>query len=315
MSASALLLWLSARRQGTWAQFKAAVEELHAPDEGEANEAVAAVEEEPDIVPLYQQLRWNLERLAHTEFEAEEGEIRWRIVPPTLAMSRTDEEGWWEGLLCGARSPKLLDRVERAAHGLVELRTEESPGAPRAYRVYGEQVAVRSFATDVGLGVQVDAPLAVLSGLPPIDDRVMRRAQEVPMGSEWRVQRFSIESLRWQDSTREAALEAREDLFRFRLPYRLSCFYCTRRRSFAIPTQIGKYLLLRKSRRRMLQYDESVRTLTVPAICRPPALIERALVLHSGCLPRFASEASTLTYTRIPPAAASLVARLLCQEV
>ena len=29
MSADALLLWMSARRQGSWQQFRAAVEELH----------------------------------------------------------------------------------------------------------------------------------------------------------------------------------------------------------------------------------------------------------------------------------------------
>jgi hypothetical protein len=32
VNANRLLLWMSARRQGSWSQFRAAVEELHIPD-------------------------------------------------------------------------------------------------------------------------------------------------------------------------------------------------------------------------------------------------------------------------------------------
>src|SRR5207248_1972589 len=80
-------------------------------------------------------------------------------------------------------------------------------------------------------------------------------------------------------STRQEACEAREDLFRFRLPYRWIYFLCARGKAFKVPGPVGKYLLLRRRRKQVLCYDEPSRTLTFPAPCRPPLLIERALVL------------------------------------
>ena len=98
MKANELLLWLSARREGSWQQFRAAVEELHS-DDGETGT------EDNDEFPLHQQLRLDLERLAHVEFFARDCEKGWRIAPPTLAAHPVLDGV--RGVLCGARSPAL----------------------------------------------------------------------------------------------------------------------------------------------------------------------------------------------------------------
>ena len=106
MRPNELLLWLSARREGSWQQFRQAVEQLHSSD-GEANS------ESNDEFPLHQQLRLDLERLAHVEFFAADCEDGWRIAPPTLATHSVS--GGVRGVLCGARSPALRERMTHGA--------------------------------------------------------------------------------------------------------------------------------------------------------------------------------------------------------
>src|SRR5437868_5036674 len=111
VKANELLLWLSARKEGSWNQFRGAVESLHLPDDAPADddaEAEIDSEEEQDQsgLPIYQELRLNLQRLAHAEFFARECKDGWRVTPPTLACCG-DEALGWVGILCGARSRGL----------------------------------------------------------------------------------------------------------------------------------------------------------------------------------------------------------------
>ena len=87
MSANALLLWMSARREGSWQQFRTAVEELHL---GESNDLEGEGDDAPDqfALPLYQTLRFNLQRLGHAEFFAGAGNSDWRVTPPSLAVTQ-----------------------------------------------------------------------------------------------------------------------------------------------------------------------------------------------------------------------------------
>ena len=77
-AADNLLFWMSARQKGSWQQFRAAVEELHVSGDG-------GLEGEEDggsdefALPLYQVLRFNLQRLGHAEFFAGAGGADWRM--------------------------------------------------------------------------------------------------------------------------------------------------------------------------------------------------------------------------------------------
>jgi hypothetical protein len=313
VKADDLLLWLSARKQGTWEQFKGAAEALHAPDDESAQEDAVSAEEERgrDALPLYQRLRLNLERLGHAEFFARDCEDGWRVAPPVLAMQ--EHAGNCTGILCGARSRRLLARFDAAAAGKAVLQTEVQEGAPLVHRVAAGRSALVSLAAETGTHLQVDAPMAILCSLPAVSDRLLRRPQELPLGPDWRVDRFSGETLGWSESGREEALRACEGVFRFRCRYEWRHFLCVRGKAYELPGQIAKYVLLRH-RRKVLAYDREALTLTLPAVCRPPPLFDRALVLCTGRLPSFNGQAKTLTYTGIPPIMAQVAARLLCQE-
>jgi hypothetical protein len=313
MKVNELILWLSARVQGSWEQFKSAVESLHLPDE----EPAAAELPEEDVrqggLPLHQELRLMLERLGHAEFFAAGCEGGWRIAPPIWAVSCV--QGPLTAVLCGARTLPLLERVRTAQLASVQLVIEENPAWPTVYRLSADHAGDLATAASItGIAAQFDAPRTILCAIPP-EFHDGEEIAELPLGPDWIVQRFDVESLRWKASSREEGCLARDGLFRFRLPYQRRHFLRRRRRSFEMEGAAAKYVLLRRHRRNVFQYSAAAKECVVPATCRPPTLVERALILCSGLLPRFDAANSTLTYGCISADLARLAARLLDQEI
>ena len=319
MKANELLLWLSARKEGTWNQFRGAVESLHLPDDAPVQAESGEDQDDENgqerfVLPLYQQLRLNLQRLAHVEFRASGCEEGWRVAPPIIAI-REDENIGWNGILCGARSPALSARLEQAMGGCLTARNEEVNGAPTLCRFEGERDELFRFADEAGLCVQLDAPLALLSVLPPISHRTLPGPGNLPVGRDWQIQQFSPDTLAWSEASREEATNAHETLFRFRFRQEPLHFLCLRGTTHEIRQgQVAKYHLLLRRRKRILHYDVVARQLSMPATCRPPLLLERALVLFTGKLPSLDRQTMRLTYAGIPPLAARIAARLLGQE-
>ena len=314
MSANALLLWMSARRQGSWQQFRAAVEDLHVRD-GDGGEGED--EDAPDqfALPLYQTLRFNLQRLGHAEFFAGAGDADWRVTPPSLAVAQ--HARGWHGILVGARSPKLLQCVHDAV-GRAKLETRALPAYPDQILVIADdQGAVAAVTERAGLLLQSDAPAALLTSLPPIDDACVRYPAQLPFGADWRIDRFSSEELTWRTATLDEAGSVSGGLFRFSLRHERHVLYCSRGVASRIPGQVGKYLVLRRRRRQVLRYDAQKRSLAVPASCRPPFLVERALLLCSGSPPSYEGDSrrGTLHYAEIPESIAVIAAALLRQEL
>lgn len=316
MSASNLLLWMSARRKGSWQQFRTAIEELHMAD-SDGDQQGGAEEDTADqyALPLYQALRLNLQRLGHAEFFAGAGGSDWRVTPPTLAVS--EHARGWLGVVAGARSPKLLQRLHIAVAS-EELETLAFPGCPDQIRIIaGGPRALAAIAERAGLLLQQDAPAAILASLPPIDDPAVHRPAELPFGVEWRVERFSPLNLGWKAAAREEAASTSGALFRFSLRHQRYVLLCSKGLAFHVPGQIGKYLVLRRRRRHVVRYDATNCRFSVPASCRPPFLVERALILCSGSPPSYepgTSAAGVLHYSEIPSAIARLAAALLRQE-
>jgi hypothetical protein len=312
MSANALLFWMSARRQGSWQQFRTAVEELHV---DESNDLEGEAEDAPDqfALKLYWTLRLNLQRLGHAEFSAGAGDAGWRVTPPSLAVTR--HARGWLGIVVGARSRTLLQRLH-AVVGTANLETLAFPAYPDQILVAAnDRGTVAALAERAGLLLQIDAPAALLTSLPPIDDPCVRYPTDLPFGADWRIDRFSSENLAWKSATIDDAASTSGGLFRFSLRHRRHVLFCVRGAAFRIPGQVGKYLVLRIGRRRrqVLRYDGQKSMFAVPASCRPPFLIERALVLCSGSPPSY--EGGILQYTEIPESIAVIAAALLRQEL
>jgi hypothetical protein len=318
MSANSLLLWMSARVRGSWAQFRAAVEELHVGGDvdvdGEGDDA-------PDqfSLPLYQTLRFNLQRVGHAEFFAGAGEgAEWRVTPPALALSQ--HQRGWLGIVAGARSPRLLDRLRSAASSCgAELSMVAFPSYPDQIVMRAEEPGtLAATAKYAGLFVQDEAPAALLSSLPPVDDPMVRYNTELPFGVDWRIERFVTDTLAWRAATLDDARTASAGLFRFSLRHQRLVLFCNHGLSARIPAQVGKYLALRHRRAHVLRYDVTSRTLSVPASCRPPFLIERALIMSSGSPPSYEGGdtlPSTLRYVQVSERIALEAAGLLRQEL
>lgn len=309
MSLDNLLLWLSAKGEGSWSQFRGGVEELHVEEDGGSASGEESARE-ISTLPPYQRVRLGLQRLAHVEFSSKEGVQRWRVVPPTVALLPVTG---CEGLLCGARSPDLLEGLDHLTD--IKVVRSDAPGMPQRILLRGpSREAVASAAKRLDFHVQMDAPGAILTAAPGVKDSGLWRRTEIPVTPGWIVHRFSASRLSWVEASNADARATRSGLFRFVMKHQRFCYLRWRGRSYSVPVQVGKYAVIRQ-RHGILTYDAEAEVLSVPAICRPPLLIERALVLCSGFLPRFNPASGRVEYASVPPSVTMLAAQLLRQTV
>lgn len=314
MSVNNLLIWISARNRGSWSQFRSAVEQFHVEHDKYGDNGENIDDTTKSELPVYQRVRFGLQRLAHVEFSSPSEEADWRVVPPSLAIHIQDRK--WLGVLCGARSPELLENLNNF-NGNLSIVSEEIPGMPdRILMTCADLNTLVDLASDEGIAFQVDAPASVLTAIPSVDDLRCRFPAEPPEGPGWVIEKFSTSKLGWKAAESGDLSRVSTGLFRFRMKYQQ--FYLLRWRggTFKVQVQVGKYAVLRHRRvRGLLQYNFKQKLLSVPLSCRPPLLIERALVLCTGLLPKLEKDSGRLVYTEIPIRVARIAAELLRQEI
>jgi len=308
-----LLLWLSAKRQGSWSQFRAAVEEF-CTDESDAfsddSDEVERSGASSSDLPVYQRVRLALQQLSHVEFYTAGAENGWRVVPPSVAFPADMGE---TGLLCGARSPAILEGLSRVNH--IEVASSEFEGMPQRILLRGHSPnAIVASARALGFQIQKDAPIALLSVTPRVRDPRTWRRSLMPETPGWSVHRFSISRRQWVEVPSSDARNAHMGLFRFTLRHQRFYYLRWRNCSYNIPVQIGKYAIMRRQRG-VLHYDPKHRMFSTFAVFRPPLLIERALVLCSGKLGRFDPSTGWIEYAEVPPNVAYLASQLLQQGI
>ncbi len=307
MSLDHLLLWLSAKGDGSWSQFRAAVEELHVQVQPSSDDDSEAERPGSDL-PVYHEVRLTLQRLAHVEFRPGDAGHAWRVVPPSLAFMPGRGPC---GLLCGARSVALLERLGETA----DLDVLDVEGMPQRVVVRGESEAdLAARARALGLHIQESAPVTILCAAPGVRETASWATAEVPATPGWTVHRFSPLQLRWAAIQQDEVGHGAAGLFRFVLKHQRFYYLRWRGGTYQIPVQVGKYAVMGR-RQGALSYDADTKILSVPAVCRPPLLIERALVLCSGSLPQFDPTSSRVEYTDVPRDVMRLAAQLLYQEV
>jgi hypothetical protein len=188
-------------------------------------------------------------------------------------------------------------------------------GVPEVFRVAaGDRQALENVARQAGLCFQPDAPLAILSQLPPCNPPSPGQGHsEFPLGADWRIRGFDARTLQWYKTDRDQAQESRTGFFEFQLYQQWRYFLRWSGGTFELPRGVGLYVLLHRHRKHVLHYDLTTRTLSLPRICRPPRLLERALVLCSGLPPDPADK--RLTYSDVAPEVARFAAQLLRQPL
>jgi hypothetical protein len=309
-----LLLWLSARGQGSWSTFRAGVEEfcndqtdtlpIESDDEGDRSADAGS------DLPIYQRARFALQRLGHVEFYTLGAENGWRVVPPTVAFPADEGE---MGLLCGARSPALIDSLHQ--FGDIDVLLSELEDMPQRIQLKGaSQPVVVARASTLGIQVQKAAPITLLSVLPRVRDKETWHPSPMPETPGWLVHRFSVSRRKWVEASSRDAANAHEGLFRFVLKHQRFYYLRWRGCCYRVPVQVGKYAVIGR-RLRVLEYNPEKRTLSTALVFRPPLLIERALVLCSGKLSQIDPMTGRIEYTDISPNIARLASQLLHQEI
>jgi hypothetical protein len=217
------------------------------------------------------------------------------------------------GVLCGARSHSLLDQLKKAQD--LEVLFSEIEGMPQHILVRGNsQESIAARARTLGFHIQNGSSIALLSVIPNVRNIANWRTASLPETPGWSVQRFSNSRLRWVPSSQEEARRTDTGFYRFDMKFQR--FYYLRRHgcSYEVPVELGKYAVIGRHDG-LLAYDKSRRSLSVPRMCQPPLLVERALILCSGFLPKFDPSSRRLEYSEIPLEVARLTAQLLSQEV
>jgi len=304
MGPDELLLWLSARREGSWGQFRSAAEEILSGADGTPANGRAV---------SYQDMRFALEQLGHVEFEGRDAEGGWRVAPPVLAVSQQTEN--FIGIMCGARSSLLMARLRSAGgEGCEILQSEFHPSVVRISA--RELQPLSQIAADAGLGFQPDTPVRILSCAARVEYLAGSRPAQLPFGSDFEVSRFVVvrAGCRWLPSSDAEAAHAADGLYRF-IRFQIPEHYLKRSgRVLKVDGQTAKFFLLAQRRRQVLRYDRLSRTLSVPGICRPPLLIDRALALCTGYPAAWEPGKRMLTYTGIGEDIAGFAASLLSQN-
>jgi hypothetical protein len=248
-----------------------------------------------------------LSALGHIEPAPSPHDLRpqqWAIAPATLV---TTLDG---AFLCGHRSRRLLDAVERRSGEIGgTLQSHPQANAPARILVYGvlsahlAQLAAQ-VSEDTGIDLQVaeEPALKLSAALPTLTSATSRLTRfHAPDGVT--VQRFDFGANQWV----EAHGPLRPGAYRFH----------TRPHTYGVLTS-GSNTLLRADNRwckwlaavasgvNLLAYDPASRQLTCRLGAQLPGLFERAAVLASGWAPRPLTDA-TVAYRGVPPAVATAI--------
>jgi hypothetical protein len=286
MNTELLLYWMSTIVEGSWRRFRQALAEL-AP-------------EDADVQALSRRVRVLLTDLAHADFFID-GSQRWQIAAPTLAGL----PGKHSAMLCGGRSPALLDRLQKAAEvaGCALLRTAHGEGLA-GIRVDGGAAALRQAADRSGVPYIPEFAVSLAGA----SDGILRQLRAAPPSSppiRWTVRTFDWDRRRWTDAP---------DLGKRRSGTVWDCesrserrfLVCGRHRHlFAMPKREAVWAAAALRGVRLAAYDPARGTLAVPLTAPLPERLARAACLASGNPGRV--ENGDIRYDGIPPHLAAVI--------
>lgn len=317
MTPNELLFVLSARGQGSWYQFRSLVGD-YVDDDGT---------EQQTGLKTHQRIKWSLSRHAHVEFASDrDAADAWRVAPPVLAVTPFGVA--FRATLCGARSPELLARLGSAvsAEGQVTLqRVPVKDCADWIGFLADNEGALHRISIAAGIPLQMNAPLALLCALDPISRTSLGPPILMPFGKDIKKERFVVEGrkCRWELLAPMTQSSVTDGLYRLSRWGQSEHYLCHGGIAVRVGGQMGKYIILESYRRSVVRYNVHSRILRVPAICRPPLLVDRALGLCTGLPPveRFGSigkgsgKVPFLEYAEVSPGVAGVAAHVLGQTL
>lgn len=231
----------------------------------------------------------------------EESNGIWRIAPPVLAVTESDKADACQGILCGARTPKLLERLKTASKR-IGTKYHEIPQEDRPSIITIEganSIDIAATAIEAGLPVQHDAPFTLLACLPTIRNWPRKNCTMVT-GKVLEVKRFSRSKLIWQQSSLKQATQAHRGFFRIhRRDWDwVNILKLGPESQAEIEYRAGLLAVTQKAK--IVRWSAESRCLHIPRILYPPTLIARALVLCSGKLPGLDQDRGETFFHHVP---------------
>jgi hypothetical protein len=238
----------------------------------------------------------DLVTLGHAEMTGADG---WRIAPPVLA--ELPREADWSAVLCGARTPALLESLGRASDASAcQMSVLPQSGGPAVIIVTApSRDALVHLAGSATLPFQAEAGLRLLACSPSIREwpRTPFPMVEGKVGS---VRRFSRSRMRWVASSLSEATAAAKGFFRIKRDWDwVSLLKDGAGSASLIDDRVGRLAATAKCK--AARWSRECGVLSLPAHLYPPTLMARGLVLCSGRLPDFDREAMQISFAGIQP--------------
>ena len=236
----------------------------------------------------------DLVSLGHAEMTAADG---WRVAPPVLAGLPSDAGS--SAVLCGARTPALLESVGKASDasgGQISVIPQSAGPAVITVKVPSRDALV-DLAEAAGLPFQRDAGLYLLACTPSVHEWP-RTPFPMVEGKVESVRRFSKSQMRWVASTLSEATAAAKGVFRIKRDWDwVSLLKSGAGSASLIDDRAGRLATAAKCKAAGWSREGGV--LSLPAQLYPPTVMARGLVLCSGHLPSFDREAMQISFSGV----------------
>ncbi len=290
-----LLELMTAIRAGRWEKFK------------ESAEAVATANDTQDKFWSASVVAEALSAMGYAEF-AFDDTLAWSVPSPLLITPTSVSATLC--LLTGGRTSKILDSLRKEAAELgIKVACRQAQYAPSTVVLTAPaEEQLIQLAGKVGIALEQAVVDKLAQCLPSLASSMEVAPEEAPP-SGYRVERFSLASLKWSPAER---IEG-DGLFRFKT-YRPEHRYIRTGRSLKVSRAVGVYAALRQRQQPVIHYHAHLQELTVAPQARLPTLYARTLSLCIGGLPAFDPSRYVHTYSPVPPHIADAVMRGLEQK-
>ncbi len=232
--------------------------------------------------------------LGHAEWTASNA---WRIAPPVLAGLRRDSE--FTAVLCGARTPKLLDSLAAACSATgTRLSVEHRADRPATVTIAASsQELLADAALRAGISLQENAAFRILACTPSVREWP-RTPCPMVQGRVEAVRRFSKSKMHWVSSTLAEAAGASAGFFRIRRDWDwVSLIKSSAQDAALIDDRAGRMAASAKCK--VVRWNRDTGLLSMPAQLYPPGIMARGLALCSGELPRFDRETRQIAFAGV----------------
>lgn len=228
---------------------------------------------EEDFRNLTTKLRFRLSDMGCIEFKQDERR-RWYALPPAIASTADDPDS---AVLCGARTPGLLSRLEAAAQRCgISIQRIEQEDLPDWICLTGEAEALKRAAAIAEIRYMTDIVAELASRLEPLEITAAR----APMGrriTEWKLQFFEPRTGRWEASPINHTVVQCSPTY----GSPIYLVEVSRKKEIQMPKREAVFLALAMNNRRVAGYNHEHGKLAVPTYAPLPDRCARLACLAS----------------------------------